>query len=197
MAIEAAPRWRFTVADLERMVSVGILREDDPVELLDGELRQMSPIGDRHYASVLRLSDAFWQRLGTQVLVSVQSPIQLSDRDEPEPDLVLLPRAMGYPTKKPTVSDALLLVEVADTSLRYDLGEKVPIYARRGVAEVWIVDLTRDAVLTFAAPRPPEARYGVTGRFTRGQSVAPAFAPQTLIEVDEILGPVQEDAPEG
>lgn len=195
MALEVAPRRRFTVDDLEHMVSAGILRDDDPVELLDGELRQMSPIGDRHYASVLRLSHLFFQSFERQAFVSVQCPVRLGERDEPEPDVVLVAWAPTFPSRKPRAEDVLLLVEVADTSLRYDVGEKVPIYARRGVTEVWVVDLTSDAVLTFAAPRPAEARYAVTGRFARGQSVAPAFAPQTLIGVDDILGPVDENAP--
>src|SRR5690242_5002595 len=107
------------------MLQAGILRDDDRVELLDGELRQMSPIGDRHFAAVLRLTDLFATRLGRRVLTSVQMPIRLGDLDEPEPDLVLLKRGPAYPARKPRASEALLLVEVSDTTLRYDLGEKV------------------------------------------------------------------------
>lgn len=191
MAIETVPHWQFTVDDVQRMLQAGILRDDSPVELLDGELRRVSPIGDRHFATVLRLSDLFYGRLRERVLVSVQMPIRLSDRDEPEPDLVLLRRTGDLPRTKPTAADALLVVEVSDSTVRYDIGEKVLVYARRGVAEVWVVDLTTDTVLTFLAPRPEEARYAVTGRFGRGQSLAPAFAPDTTIDVGDILGPVE------
>jgi Uma2 family endonuclease len=188
MVVEKAPRRRFTATEFELMARAGILAEDDRVELIDGEVRQMSPIGDRHYACVVRLADLFWQHLGRRVLVSVQNPVSLGAYDEPQPDIVLLSRAEQYPTAKPKPEEILLLVEVADASLEYDQGEKLAMYARSDVQEVWIVDLVNDVVTGYHSPRPARGDYQVILRRTRAQALAPRFAPGSDFRVEEILG---------
>ncbi|MGI9146268.1 MAG: Uma2 family endonuclease [Chloroflexota bacterium] len=188
MALEQVPRRRFTATEFEQMAWAGILREDDRVELVDGEIRQMSPIGDRHYACVLRLSDLFWQHLGRTALVSVQNPVRLDPFDEPQPDVALLHRGPGYPRTKATPSEILLVAEVADTSLEYDQGEKVSLYARAGVREVWVIDLINDVVIGYHTPQPSAGQYLVVARRARGQTLAPQFAPDQTFSVADILG---------
>src|SRR5215216_6351059 len=120
MAIQIA-RWQFTVTDYARMRETGILSEDDRVELIDGEVRPMSPIGPPHAAIVNRLNRLMSRQLGELAIVSVQNPIQLSDYTEPQPDLAVLhPRDDFYAHAHPRVDDILLVVEVADTSIEYD-----------------------------------------------------------------------------
>lgn len=189
MAVEVERRRRFTVDEYRQMGRAGILRAEDRVELLDGEIRQMSAIGNRHYACVVRLGHLFFQLFGQESFVSIQGPVRLSDRDEPEPDLVLVAGGPEFPRRKPTPEEVLLLIEVSDTSLKYDQTEKLPAYARAGVVEVWIVDLLGEVILTFAGPRPDRGDYAVAGRIGRGQELAPACAPRTSIRVDDVLGP--------
>ena len=135
-------RHRLTVADYYRMGEAGIFAPEARVELIEGEIIDMAPIGTRHGSAVKRLNALFVAAVGSRAVVSVQDPLRLSELSEPEPDLMLLkPRADFYADAHPTAADVLLLVEVADTSARYDREIKLPLYARHGVPEVWIVDL--------------------------------------------------------
>jgi Uma2 family endonuclease len=135
-------RHRLSVADYYRMGEAGIFAPDARIELIEGEVIDMAPIGTRHGAAVKRLVALLTSTLGTRVILAVQDPLRLSDLSEPEPDLMLLkPRADFYADAHPTATDVLLLIEVADTSARYDREIKLPLYARHGVSEVWIVDL--------------------------------------------------------
>jgi Uma2 family endonuclease len=135
-------RHRLTVAEYYRMAEAGILGEDDRVELIEGEIIDMPPIGTDHTSSVKRLLRAFDRSVGDRAIVSVQDPVRLDDYSEPEPDLALLRyRDDFYHEAHPGPGDVLLLVEVAHSSLRYDLEIKLPLYARHGIPEVWIVDL--------------------------------------------------------
>jgi Uma2 family endonuclease len=141
MGVQLARRL-FTVAEYHKMAEAGILSEDDRVELLEGEIVAMSPIGSRHAGLVNRLNRLFSQRAGDQVVVSVQNPVRLGGYSEPQPDLALLrPRADFYTSSHPGPEDVLLAVEVAETSAAVDREVKVPLYARFGVPEVWLVDL--------------------------------------------------------
>ncbi len=152
MASEPTTR-RFTVEEYYRMAEAGILGEDDRVELLDGEIVQMSPIGSRHAGTVDRLGEALRQGAGTQAVVRVQNPIRLSETSEPQPDLCLLrPRADYYTGRHPGPDDVLLVIEVADASLRYDRDVKIPAYARAGVPEVWLFDLTGRRIYAYREP---------------------------------------------
>lgn len=154
-AIDQEPlqRRRFTVADYQRMGEAGILGEDDRVELIEGEIFEMAPIGSPHGGRIKQLNQMLTRAIGERALVAVQDPIVLGERSEPEPDIaVLRPRADFYKDSHPEAPDVLLLIEVADTSLQTDRDIKVPLYARHGIPEVWIVDIGRRRVLRFADP---------------------------------------------
>jgi Uma2 family endonuclease len=145
---------RFSVDEFQRMAEAGVFEEDDRLELLDGEIIQMNPVGRRHVATVNRLTRLFARLLANRVLISVQNPLVLDQHAEPQPDLVLLrPRADDYERALPAGADAYLVVEVADTTLAYDTGRKVRAYARGGVLAVWVVALGKtpahDRVLVF------------------------------------------------
>jgi Uma2 family endonuclease len=135
------------------MGETGILGPADRVELIEGEIIDMSPIGVLHAAIVARLASHFSLRLGATAVVWCQNPLRLDDVSEPEPDITILrPRADFYTTSLPGPADALLVIEVADTSLAYDLGTKVPLYARHGIPEVWVIDASTRQIRVFRQP---------------------------------------------
>lgn len=146
-------RHRLTVDDYYRMAEVGVLAPDARVELIEGEIIDMAPIGSRHGGTVsfmLRQLTAAASRLA---LVTAQSPLRLDRASEPQPDLMLLrPRADFYRKSHPTASDVLLLIEVSDSTVRYDRQVKVPLYARHGVPEVWLVDLPGNELHCLSSP---------------------------------------------
>jgi Uma2 family endonuclease len=180
-------RYRFTAAEYHRLAEAGILGEDDRVELIDGEIIEMSPIGSRHMAGVNRLNRRLVRAVGDAAIVSVQNPIQVGDHHEPQPDVtVLRPRADDYASAVPIAEDVLLVVEVADSSADYDRGTKAPLYARGGIAELWIVDLNRDHLVVYRDPT--SAGYATTRVLRRGESIRPLAFPELEITVDEILG---------
>jgi Uma2 family endonuclease len=185
MAI-ASRRRRFTVEEYRRLGEVGILHEDDRVELIDGEIVEMTPIGERHALAVIYLNNALARGLEGRALVSPQNPLRLGPHSEPQPDLVLLRPAVD---RLPAAPDALLVIEVADTSLAYDRDTKLPRYARAGIPEAWIVDLEGQAVEVHRAPGP--TGYRDVQRLGRGASVSPAAFPDLRLAVDDILGPAR------
>lgn len=179
-------RHTFTVEEYHRMAAAGILGEDDRVELLDGEILEMTPIGSRHAACVDRLTYLFVRGVGQRAIVRVQNPVRLTERSEPQPDLALLrPRPDFYAADHPGPTDLLLLVEVADTSVELDREVKVPLYARTGVSEVWIVDLVGECVEVYRSPGAQG--YAGTARFRRGQHVTPQAIPDLEIPVEDLL----------
>jgi len=182
MAVEMRQR-TFTVEEYEQLGRVGIIGEDERVELIEGQIVEMNPIGNDHIWRVNELNLIFARR--GDVMVSVQNPLRLQ-RSEPEPDLVVL-RADVPRDRPPTPEDTLLVVEVADSSLGYDRGTKAPLYARAGVPELWIVDLGGERIEAHQDPSP--AGYRTVRLFVRGERLAPLFAPDLSIEIDAILGP--------
>jgi Uma2 family endonuclease len=157
MAVEvvAATRRRFTRAEYYRMAEAGILGEDDRVELIEGEIVQMSPIGRLHRAFVGNLTLLLAVRLASYALVWVQNPIVLTDDTEPQPDLaVLRRRAVPYRVREAHAEDVFLLIEVADSSLAYDRSTKLRLYAAAGIPEYWIVDCTTETVEIYRNPGP-------------------------------------------
>lgn len=148
------PRHLWTVDEYHRMGEVGILHPTDRIELIDGEIIHMAPVGSPHVGSVFALNRLLTRAVPQEVIVSIQSPIQMGDRTEPEPDVALLRgRPDGYRTPPlPSAADVLLIIEVADSSLRYDREVKLPLYASQGVPEVWIVDLAAQTVVVHRAP---------------------------------------------
>ncbi len=182
-----AQRRLFTVAEYHQMAQAGILGEDDRVELIEGEIIAMNPIGSRHAAAVARLTRLLVEGAGGRALVWVQNPVQLDPCSEPRPDVALLrPRPDHYATAHPGPGDTLLIVEVADTSADYDRQVKVPLYARAGVPEVWLVDLDAQTVEIYRRPSPEG--FGEREQVGRGGTVAPAGLPGLHLDVDGILG---------
>ena len=149
----APRRHRLTVSDFHRMGEAGIFAAGDRVELIDGEVIDMSPIGALHAAIVALLTASLCRSVGSGVIVRCQNPIRLDDSSEPEPDIALLrPRADGYMSAHPGPEDVLVVIEVADTSLAYDLGVKVPLYARHGIPEAWVIDAATRQTRVFREP---------------------------------------------
>ncbi|MGH9068684.1 MAG: Uma2 family endonuclease [Acidimicrobiales bacterium] len=179
-------RHLFTVEEWHRMGEAGLFGEDDRVELLDGEVVDMSPIGLRHAACVKRLNQHLMRLVEGRAIVSVQDPLRLDDRSEPLPDVALLrPRADFYVSAHPVPGDTLVAIEVADTSLVYDRDRKAPHYAASGVPETWVVDLTGRQVLVMTDPGPDG--YGTLRRVGRGSRLAPTQLPGLTLPVDDIL----------
>jgi Uma2 family endonuclease len=189
MAVEVAIRLAkrpFTVDEYHHMAEAGILKEDERVELIDGEVVFMSPIGTRHAACVKRLNTLLVQQTGQRAVVGVQDPVRLSEYLEPQPDIsVLKYRDDYYAQQMPGPEDILLLIEVADTTLAYDRDVKVPLYARDGVSEVWVVDLNRDEVLVYR--NPEKGAYTEARTLKRGATLPLPAAPGAAVKVEDIL----------
>jgi Uma2 family endonuclease len=186
MSVQLLKR-KFTVEQYHKMAESGILTEDDRVELIRGEIVEMSPIGRRHAACVSRLVRLFTQRLETRVIVSPQNPVELDNTSQPQPDVALLqPRADFYESGHPQSSDIFLLVEVADTTIEIDREIKIPLYAEDNIAEVWLVDINEQCLEVYRQPAP--IGYQSIQKFQRGQTLSIQAFPDIEITVDEILG---------
>jgi len=181
-------RRKFTVEEYHLLARAGILREDDRVELIDGEVVEMSPVGSRHAGTVKRLLDRFLPlQVARRAVLSVQDPVRLGEFAEPQPDLALLrPRADFYAAAHPTPDDVFLLVKVAETSADYDRQVKLPLYARGSIAEVWLVDLEHDRIEVYQHPSPDGCRDART--VSRGQLLSPSAFPDLSLSADELLG---------
>jgi Uma2 family endonuclease len=146
-------RHRLTVEDYHKMGEAGILGEDDRVELIEGELIDMPPIGSDHAGMVILLTTLLNTGLSGRALLSTQNPVQLGKRSEPQPDIVILrPRSDFYRKSHPQPKDILLLIEVADTTARYDREVKIPLYGRSGIPEVWLVNIPERCVEVYLQP---------------------------------------------
>ena len=180
-------RRRFTVDEYYQMARAGILTEGDRVELIDGEIVEVAPLGPRHAAGVMRLTQLFGQRFGDAALINVQNPVRLDERTEPQPDVALLrPRADFYASGHPTPAEVLLIVEVAETSVEADRRIKVPLYARSGIPETWLVDFIGEAITIYREPTPDGYRTVRTAR--RGERLACLAFPNRELAVVEIIG---------
>jgi Uma2 family endonuclease len=175
----------FTVDEYERMLSAGVLGEDDRLELLEGEILAMSPIGGLHIQIVNRLTRLLIQRLQDRAVVSVQNPIRLSN-SEPQPDLTILVPEVYQHVAVPAAADVLLLIEVSDSSAAYDRALKIPLYASNGIAEVWLVDLQSQALEVYRGPAT--GHYQESQTFSGGQTISPQALPGLRLSVHEILG---------
>jgi Uma2 family endonuclease len=154
---ESWPRpHRLTVHDYYRMGEVGLLSPDDRTELIEGEIIDMPPIGDRHAAVVRLLNTRLVRALGDAAEVSSQLPVRLSLRSEPQPDFAIVKAKQGGYRKHPLPSDVLLLIEVSDSTLRYDLGKRASLYAAHGIPEYWVFDLQHARVWRHRAPKGSE-----------------------------------------
>ncbi|MCC6765109.1 MAG: Uma2 family endonuclease [Deltaproteobacteria bacterium] len=180
-------RHRFTIDEYHRMGDAGIFDEDSRVELIEGDVLHMCPIGMRHIGGVNRLNALFSRRLGARVVVSVQNPVVLDDYSEPQPDLTLLAvRADFYSTVYARPSDVLLAIEVADSSVSYDRRIKSNLYARKHVRELWLIDIPGKALEVYR--RPSASGYREHQRLVRGRRIAMVAFPRVFFRVAEILG---------
>lgn len=169
------------------MAEKGMFEPDERVELIDGEIFTMSPIGSLHVRCVNFLNEFLISKLAGQYLVSVQNPIVSSSDTEPEPDLTILRRTADlYRDQLPTGSDTLIVIEVADTTANFDRNRKFPKYAQAGIPEAWLIDLKRDVVEIHSDPGPNG--YGVVQTLRRGERVASKRIETIELSVDEILG---------
>ncbi len=181
------PRRKLEVRDYHRMGEAGVFHPDERVELIEGELVPMAPVGSTHSGTVNATTHALVRAVGDTAVVSVQNPVRLGDDSEPEPDFMLLvPRPDYYRARTAIATHILLLIEVADASLRFDHAVKLPLYARHGIPEVWIVDLVANTVETFA--RPEGETYRATGVAGREDTLRPTRLPEVAIPVAAILG---------
>jgi Uma2 family endonuclease len=182
----AVSKRRFTVHDYHRMGEAGILSPRDRVELLDGEVVTLSPIGPRHGAAVDRATRAFVTAVGDSAIVRVQGSVRLDLYTEPEPDIVLLrPRSDFYASTHPGPSDILLIIEVADSSLEYDRDVKASVYASAGVPEYWIADVNEHRVHCFS--EPASGTYRTMTALGRAHSLAPLLLPACTVSSDDLL----------
>jgi Uma2 family endonuclease len=186
-AMAAVEPHRFTVEEYERMGQVGILGKADRVELIDGQIVQMTPIGPPHNGTVITLTRLLLSAVGERAVVSAQGPTVLDDFSEPQPDFALLkPPEDAYRRRHPRPEDVLLLIEVADTSARFDRKVKLPLYAIAGIREYWIVDINQSAIEAYRSPAGD--RYASVETLRSGDRIAPLTIPDVELSVSEILG---------
>lgn len=177
---------RFTIDDYYAMARSGILTEDDRVELIEGEVLEMTPIDSRHAGCLKCLLRILSDATRGRALVGVQDPVRLDERSEPQPDLVLLePRDDDYKKSHPGPSDVLLLVEVSGSSLEYDRKVKLPLYARAGIGEVWIVDLEGETIEV--CTDPAGGRYRSSHRAAGDEAIAPQALPGARVVVSDVV----------
>jgi Uma2 family endonuclease len=181
-------RHRITVNEYHRMAEVGLLAPDARVELIEGEIIDMAPIGKEHTSIVDQLTRLLVHAVGDDAIVRVQGSVRLSQFSEPEPDVVLLkPRPDFYRGEFATGADALLVIEVSDSTLRYDRDVKVPLFARHGVPEVWIVDVQGDRLLVYGALR--EQAYERETSIARPESMPPTALPGVAVDLSSVFAP--------
>lgn len=187
MAIALKTR-RFTVDEYHRMGEAGILSAEDRVELLAGEIVEMSPIGPLHASIVDRLTNLFAAYLGSRVIVRTQNPLFLRGEDsEPQPDVALLhPRPDFYRSSHPQARDVFLVIEVADTSGEKDRNIKLPLYARAGIAEAWLLDVAADQLEVHRQPTANGYQEVILQR--RGETVTLQAFPDLALPVADLLG---------
>lgn len=179
---------RFTVEQYHRMGETGVIGPDERVELLDGEIVEMAPIGSEHAGCVARTTKRFNRTLGDDACVWPQNPVVLDDWSEPQPDLMLLkPRRDEYASAHPRPEDVLLVIEVCDTTYERDRDEKLPRYAAAGIREAWLVNLPEARIEVYR--RPTKAGYRSVRRIKRGGEIAPLAFPAFHVAAEDILGP--------
>lgn len=181
-------RHKFSTDDYHQMIEIGILTEDDRVELINGEIIKMAAVGSHHSACTKKSHTFFQRKLGEKVLVSVQDSIALEDGTEPEPDIALLvPRADFYAKGHPTPKDIFLVLEISDSSLLYDKEVKVVSYAKAGILETLLLDLTSQQLFVY---REPTTNGYKTMLVLQGQRTVNLLAfPDVAVSMNDLLAP--------
>ncbi len=185
--VVATETYRFTVEEYARMGEEGILSPDVRVELVDGEIRRMPPIGAPHASIVDRLTGLLAVKLAGQAILRVQNPVRLDSYNEPQPDVTVLRfRDDFYSRSHPTPLDVLLVIEVADSSLPYDRDEKMPRYGRVGISEAWLIDIQAETITVFTSPS--DSGYTEQRTLQSGDEIVSVAVDGLQVGVDEILG---------
>ena len=186
MSVEIA-RHSFTVEEYERMGEAGIFPPNARLELIEGEIYEMSPIGSPHAACVKFLSELLHSLFGGTLTIGIQDPIRLNDFSEPQPDVSLLRRRDDfYRGAHPTPADVLLVVEVSDTTVETDRKVKVPLYARAGIPEAWLVNIPDGRIEVYSDPSGDA--YGQVKQFERGEQAQSSTLKELVMSVDELFG---------
>ncbi len=180
----ALTRRRFTVEEFYRLAEVGVLHEDDRIELIDGELIEMAAIGLAHAHAIVALDELANSMVVESARVSVQNPIHLGPRTQPQPDLALIHRRL-YAVTHPTPKDIFLVIEVADSSLNYDREVKVPLYAEAGISEMWIVNLNGRTIERYNSPR--DGRYTQIAIAAPGDTLTSLSLPAFIVPVAQVF----------
>ena len=185
---------KFTVAEYYRMAQAGILKPDERVELIQGEIILMPPIGPGHADNVNELNEVLAPHAPGRFRISVQNPVRLDDGSEPEPDVALLRRRPeGYAAAHPVPADVLLIIEVADSTLAYDREVKAHLYGRNNIPETWVRNLPEDCIERFTQPGPDGyARHTV---HRRGETLTPVALPDLELAVSDLLLPMPTPPP--
>lgn len=179
---------RLTVQEYRQLDAEGFFNPHDRTELIDGEIIFMSPIGRRHAAAVTRLTNKLARRARGRFEVSPQNPVELSEHSEPQPDLSLIrPEEERGIDTMPLTGDAFLIIEVSDSTLYFDRGRKLRVYAEAGAREVWIVNLRDNTVEVFRDPDPAAGRYRDHRIASRGEEIAIQSFPDVAFPVEELL----------
>lgn len=185
--LPAVKHYPISVQMYHVMAEHGAFAPDERVELIDGEIREMSPIGSRHARCVKFLTSILFKLFSGQYIISVHAPIIATDDSQPQPDIsVLRYREDFYKDAHPTGSDVVLVIEVADTSIEFDRSKKIPKYAAAGIPEAWLINLEAECVEVHSVAK--ETTYGMVRIYQRGEDVISETMPQIKLTVDDILG---------
>ena len=180
-------RYKFDVRQYRAMAEAGVLKENERVELIDGEIVAMSAAGPEHIASVNIGAELLFAGVRRRAIVSARSPIELDDRHRPEPDITLLRRRGDfYRSRMAGADDVFLVIEVADSSLEYDLRIKLALYARFGIPETWIANIRARTIEAYT--NPVDGEYTTRRTFRPGQTVSPAAFPDVALPVADVIG---------
>ena len=182
-----AGKRRFTVDECLAMLEAGVLHEDDRIELMDGELLIMAPIGDPHEETTDWLNWLCGRAFGERAMVRVQGSIRLNNISAPQPDIAILRRRRLGDARPYFPEDIFLVIEVANTSLRYDSGPKLARYAAAGIAEVWVVNLQNGTVTVYTGLSDSE--YANVRTYQAGESISPQAFPDVSLAVGDFVAP--------
>ena len=178
---------RFNVEEYHRLIENNILHEDDRVELIEGRIIDMTPIGSKHAACVSRLNEILSEKLQKRAIINIQNPICLTAYTEPKPDIAITKRRPDfYAEQLPQPEDVLLIIEVSDSSLDYDCETKIPLYAKSNIPEVWLVNLIENNVAIYSGPS--SEGYNVITKHHHNQILSPKSFHDITLTVSEIFG---------
>jgi len=184
VAIASPHRHQVTINEWHQMES--IFQPEQHLQLINGEITTMSPVGYKHSGHLNGLVHLFREKLATETILSIQNPLSLNKFSEPEPDLMLLkPEANFYKHRHPTVSDVLLLIEISDSSLYFDRQQKLKLYAQHKINDYWIVNLQNNSLEVYRQPK--NASYELQQTLVGGEKIHPLYFPEITLEVANIF----------